>query len=211
MKNKENIIIFGCGGHAKSVANILFETKKYKIIAFVGKDIKTKKLLGIETLEEAKFFNKKLKYQNFVIGIGNITQREKCYKKIKKHFPKAIFPTINHPNTSISENVKIGIGTVIMSNVVVNISSEIGKFCILNTSSTIDHDCKLEDYVSIAPNVSIAGSCTIGRRSFIGVGSSIIHNIQIGKSVVVGAGSCVVKNLLIKNTYAGSPAKKINN
>ena len=209
MKKKEKIIIFGCGGHARSIANILFESKKYEIIAFIGNNIQSKKLLNVRTIKENKFFENKLYCKNFIIGIGDISKRENCYKKVMKYYPNAKFPTIIHPNTSISKNVKLGIGTVVMSNVVVNISSKIGKFCILNTSSTIEHDCIIEDYVSIAPNSSIAGTCHVKKRSFIGIGSSIINNIKIGSSVIVGAGSSVVKNLSSNNTYVGNPAKKI--
>lgn len=209
MKTKKKIIIFGCGGHAKSIVNILIQNKRYEIISFIGKNILTNRLLGIKIIEENEFFKTNIKCQNFIIGVGDISKRENCYKKIIKHFPKANFPTIIHPNTSISKNVKIGLGTVIMSNVVININSKIGKFCILNTSSTIEHDCILEDYVSIAPGVSMAGSCLIGKRSFIGIGATIINNINIGESVIIGAGSSVVKDLLTKNTYAGNPAKLI--
>ena len=209
MNKTKKVIIFGCGGHSKSIANILFSSKKYKIINFVGNKIKSSKFLNISTIEEKDFFKIKSKCKNFIIGIGDINKRELCYKKIIKYYPNAVFPSIIHPNTSISKDVEIGIGTVVMSNVTINISSKIGNFCILNTSSTIDHDCKLGDYVSIAPNVSLAGTCHIKNKSFIGIGSSIINNITIGSSVIVGAGSSVINNLKSNNTFVGNPAKKL--
>lgn len=209
MKTKNKIIIFGCGGHAKSVANIIFENKKYIIDAFVGTNPKNKKIFNIPTIKESIFFKSKVKNKNFLIAIGDIDKRVNCYKNIIKKFPSAKFPSIIHPNTSISKDVNIGIGTVVMSNVTINISSKIGKFCIINTSTTIDHDCNLKDFVSLAPNVALAGTCTINKKTFIGIGSSIINNIKIGSSVIIGAGSLVIKDLLSSGTYVGRPAKLI--
>jgi len=37
------------------------------------------------------------------------------------------------------------------------LNSEIGEYSIINTNSTIEHDCKIGDYVHIAPGVTMSG------------------------------------------------------
>ena len=65
----------------------------------------------------------------------------------------------------------------------------------------------MEDGVHICPGVSLAGGVYIGKRSFVGIGSSVIQNITIGSDVNLGAGSTVVKNLPDKITAVGLPAQ----
>ena len=56
----------------------------------------------------------------------------------------------------ISDNTKIGFGSVVMGGVCINNGSNIGHFIgIINTGSVIDHDCKLDSYVHISPNVTL--------------------------------------------------------
>ena len=66
MNKTKKVIIFGCGGHAKSIANILFNSKKYKIINFVGNKIKSNKSLDMDFLL-SQFKKKKLKIKIFPI------------------------------------------------------------------------------------------------------------------------------------------------
>ena len=54
------------------------------------------------------------------------------------------------------------------------------------------------------------GLVKIGYMSFIGIGSSINHNIKIEENVVIGGNSFVNKNCKKNSTYVGSPAKKIS-
>ena len=65
------------------------------------------------------------------------------------------------------------------------------------------------DFVHISPGVNLAGNVTIGKNSWIGIGSSIINNINIQRDVIVGAGGIVIKNIDELGTYIGIPVKKI--
>ena len=52
------IFIFGSGMQALVVADIIKSQKKYKIVSFIDKNIKTKKLLGKKVISEKFFFLK---------------------------------------------------------------------------------------------------------------------------------------------------------
>ena len=56
----------------------------------------------------------------------------------------------------------------------------------------------------------MGGTVNIGKRSWIGVGSSVKNNITICGDVTVGVGSVVVKDIKEEGIYIGSPVKKLN-
>jgi len=53
------------------------------------------------------------------------------------------------------------------------------------------------------------GSVSIGRKTFIGMGSIILPGVIIGENVIIGAGSVVTKNIPDNSVAFGNPAKII--
>ena len=96
-----------------------------------------------------------------------------------------------------------------MPNSVINAGSKIGEGCIINTGCTIDHDCTIQNYVHISPGAHVAGTVEIGKRTWVGIGSSIINNIKICEDCIFGAGSVVIKDIFNSGTYVGMPVRKI--
>ena len=210
---KDNIVIIGASGYAKVIIDIVEKNNDYNIVglidSFKAKQSKLLKynILGSENeiVELAEKFN----FNTCVIAIGDNWTRKKIEKKISRLMPGLIYPNIIDKHTTISQNVKFGIGTVIMPGAIVNTGSKIGSFCILNTNSSVDHDCKLGDYSSIAPNVTLGGNVSIGKNSVISIGANIIQNINIGKHTIIGAGAVVTRNQDSYIMAYGIPAKPI--
>ncbi|HNF72393.1 MAG TPA: DapH/DapD/GlmU-related protein, partial [Chitinophagaceae bacterium] len=93
---------------------------------------------------------------------------------------------------SLSENTRIGKGTVIAHG------------------SKIGHGAQIEEYVHMANNVSLAGNAVIGHHSFLGSASVISSNITLPAHSIVGAGAVVNKNFTESYlTLAGVPAQII--
>lgn len=86
---------------------------------------------------------------------------------------------------------------------------QIGRSCIINTASSIDHECVLEDYVHVSPGVHVAGTVTIGKSTWIGIGATVINNLSICANCMIGAGSTVIKDIKEEGTYVGSPIRKV--
>ena len=84
----------------------------------------------------------------------------------------------------------------------------IGEGCIINTACSIDHDCKLGNFVHVAVGAHLAGSVTVGERTWVGAGATISNNISICGECMIGAGAVVVKDIAENGTYVGVPAKK---
>ena len=77
-------------------------------------------------------------------------------------------------------------------------------------ASIVEQSCILEDYVSLAPNVSIGGRTTIEKYSLIGTGANVFARLKLGSHNVIAAGAIVTKNSDSYSYLKGSPAKYIS-
>jgi len=204
---KERLIIIGASGHGKVIADIAIKMNKWKQIAFLDDDDTIKRSMGVEVLGKTSDALSHIDNCDIIVAFGNNETRQKIQEKLE--FEGASIPILIHPDAVIGQQVKIGIGTVIMAGTVVNCCSKIGKGCILNTGSTIDHDNVLEDYVHISPGTHLAGTVKIGQGSWLGIGSVVINNININNNCKIGAGSVVINDINEPGTYVGIPARRI--
>lgn len=201
----KKLIIIGAGGHGKVIADIASGTD-YDEIFFLDdtkKFIDEYKVLGCIN----DFIKFKAEEYEFIVAIGNNDVREKIQRDLKLRDYK--LAVLIHPSAVVSPSADIKEGSVVMANCVINAGSVIGNGCIINTASTIDHDCVIQDYVHISPGVHIAGTVKIEKKTWIGVGSSVMNNIAICKDCIIGAGSVVIKDICNSGTYVGIPAKQI--
>ncbi len=208
MDGNSPAVIFGAGGHAKVIADILLSSKKNRIVCFVDDQKQGQSLWNIPIISEKAFFDKKI-CLNGVLGIGDNSIREKVALKIKKIIPEFNFLTAIHHTSYIASDVEISEGSVVMANATINPSTKIGAHCIINTNASVDHDCVIHDFASIAPNCCLGGSCTVGRTSAISISATLIHKIQVGEHTIIGSGSLVTKNINSFVVAYGVPAKII--
>lgn len=189
------IVIFGAGGHAHVIADII-RAEGHEVIAFLDDESSKEDCSG-----PISDYQKYLDYQ-FVIGIGDAKKREKLSRlPLKWH-------TAIHPSAIISPSVSIGEGTVIMPKAVINARSVIGKHCIINTGSNVEHDCHIGDFSHVSVGVNIGGTVSAGKFVWVGIGSTIINNVSICDNVLIGAGAVVVKSIKEGGIYYGVPAVK---
>lgn len=198
----DNIIaIYGSGGHAKIVHEIL-TLNKHHVSFFLDDNPKEKTLnrLPIFKPNQAPDFSK------IIFAIGDNKARQSLFNKYKNN-TKVI--SVIHPNSIISPTAKIGIGTVICAGSVINADSTIGDNCIVNTSSSIDHDCIIMDHSHIAPGCHLAGNVTVETGGFLGIGTNVIPGKKVGAWAICGAGAVVISNIPSRQTAVGVPARII--
>lgn len=198
----KQLVIIGASGHGKVVADIA-KKNGYEQIVFLDDN---------DSLSQCGAYvvaGKCSKYADYdcdmIVAIGNPIIREKFLNELAQK-GKSV-PVLVHPNASIAENVEIGKGTVIAAGAVVNPGAVIGKGCIINTCASVDHDCSVADYVHISVGAHVAGSVTIGERTWVGAGATVSNNVNICADCMIGAGAVVVKEICEKGTYIGVPAR----
>lgn len=206
----DNVVIFGAGGHASVVADIIRTCTQYNIIAYIASDIKTTSRDGLPIIEDSIFYKNPMVNKG-IIAIGNNFIREKVVNSIHSQIPGFEFITCIHPKAYVSSSVNIGVGTVVMAHATINPYSRIGAHCIVNTNSSIDHDSILSDFASIAPNSVLGGNCSVGKGSAICIGACMEHKSSIGDYSILGAMSFLRKNLPDKILAYGTPAKIVRN
>lgn len=202
----KNLIIVGAGGHGKVLADIALKMKKWDKVMFIDDIVQKKTIMDLDVIGN---IDNAILYKNkadFVVGIGDNCNREKIQCILEK---KGLsIASVIHPSAVIGADVKIKRGTVVMAGAIINSSSEIGKGCIINTNCNIDHDNILDDFIHISPGVNLAGTIKIGKKSWVGIGSTVKNNVNICEDVVIGAGAVVVNDIIKSGTYIGVPAKR---
>lgn len=137
-----------------------------------------------------------------LLGIGdNATRRELACKV--KHVPGRLI----HPSACFSNNASIGEGTVVLHKSIIQTGVLAGKHCIINSGAIVEHDCRLMDFVHLAPGAVLCGMVSIGEGSLIGAGAIILPGLQVGKNCVVGAGAVVNRSVPDGARVAGNPAR----
>src|SRR5690606_1752424 len=191
------LVLYGAGGHAKVVAEIA-EQNGYSELVFCEDEVTKSKIWEYSVLSKVD------KNCPCVLAIGNNAVRKKLAETRGNQFPSLI-----HPRTQISNRAQIGEGSVIMAGVSINAAVVIGKHCIINTNASEDHDCVIENYVHLSPNVALAGTVHIGEGTHVGIGACVIQGVHIGKWCTIGAGAVVIRDVPDGATIVGNPGRVI--
>jgi sugar O-acyltransferase (sialic acid O-acetyltransferase NeuD family) len=203
--DKLPIVIFGCGGHGRVVADIL-RVARANLVGFLDDSPPAHAISEIPVLGDRKCLNQSefLRSHAVLIAIGEASLRRHLASLVLDR--GGYLATAIHPNAVIAQDVSVGQGTVIMAGAVINTGTRIGRFVIVNTAASLDHDNVIEDGVHIAPGCHLAGNVTCGTDAFIGTGVSIIPRVQIGARAVVGAGAAVISDVPPDVLAVGCPA-----
>jgi len=192
------IYLYGAGGHAKVVADIL-ECSGITIGGFFDADSR-KKLWGYPYFSFPGPFSSA--EDQLIISIGDNATRKKIAETYNVKYAIAV-----HPSAIISLHSNIGEGCVIMGNALINADAVIGNHCIINSNASVDHDCVLGNFVHISPGAVLCGGVTVGDGTQIGAGAIILPGKKIGANTVIGAGTVVNIDIAENNTAVGNPVR----
>jgi len=196
------IYLYGAGGHAKVIIEIL-QAQNVSEIAAIDEH-KEGTVLNVPIT--CKSIPGKLKPEDkIIVAIGsNHVRKRISEQRADVRYAKAV-----HPSCNISPSASIGVGTVAMAGVSVNADAVVGEHAILNTNCCVDHDCKIGSYTHISPNAALAGNVEVGEGSQVGIGASVIPGIKIGKWATIGAGTVIVNDVPDYAVVAGNPGRII--
>lgn len=200
----KEVVIIGAGGHGKVVADIVVESGD-KVKGFLDDHFpESKDFIGYPILGRLRDYMN-IVGAEFVIAIGNAKIREKIARGMKD----VQWYTAIHPKAVISSlDVRTGEGTVVMANAVINPGTHIGRHCIINSGAIVEHDNVISDFVHISVGAKLAGTVSVGNRTWIGIGAVVSNNLSVCQDCMIGAGAVVVNNIKKPGTYIGIPAKE---
>ncbi len=121
------------------------------------------------------------------------------------------------PGSKIIGDVQVGKESTIWFNTVLRGDEgliSIGERCSIQDNSTIhlyeDAPVLVEDEVTVGHNVILHG-CKVGKRSIIGMGSTILDHAEIGEECIIGANTLIPpgKKIPPRSLVVGSPGKVV--
>ena len=205
----KDLIIFGSGGHSRSVISVARSMKKWNILAIVDFNTKgTKEFINnVPVKSYGELINKINPSKTDVfIAIGNNLERFNTYKKIEKY--NFSYPNLIHPLAFLDPSSQMGNGNYIGQFSNLGAFSKIGDFNIINTYSNIEHEVSIENFNQLAPGAIICGRSILKNKTFMGANSVIIDKLKIAENTTIGAGAVVLKDIEFpNNTYVGVPAR----
>ncbi len=193
-------IIFGCGGHARSVADVLLFNEPDANITFIDSNAREgETIYNFPVLESYNITNEKV-----FVAIGDNIKRVQLLNKYKYNLVNIIAKdSYIGKDSSISSDAGIFIG----HRAYIGPLCKIEKFSVINTNASIDHECTIGYGSTVAPNATLCGKVNIGNMVWVGASAAVKENLTITDNSIIGIGSIVVKNITKPGIYIGCPAK----
>jgi acetyltransferase-like isoleucine patch superfamily enzyme len=76
-------------------------------------------------------------------------------------------------------------------------------------TALVSHHVEVGDYAQLSPGCRLGGRSRIGRRSFLGLGVTIVSGCSVGNDTMVWAGAVVAADVAEGAIVAGVPARQI--
>ncbi len=204
------MIVVGAKGFAKEVLEILHQNGETDNLCFYddvnidAPDLLYDKFPVLKSIDDAKHHFSTID-NKFSIGIGNPKLRLKLFQKFRDLGGK-FTSTVSQYAELGNFGVEVGDGCNILSGVKVSNDVKIGRGTLIYYNSIITHDVKIGEFCELSPSVNILGRVEIGSFTHIATGAIIFPDVKIGNNVVVAAGSVVRESIPDNVMVAGSPA-----
>ncbi len=205
------VLIFGAGGLAADIVDILARCGGMEIVGFV---VDRPVMDPPNADREAPLAGVPVHYwpdlaerangMAAVSAIGSPTRR----RFIETAEAAGVrFLTLVDPSAQIFPSAAIGEGSVIGAGAIVAARSRLGRHVYLNRGATLGHHGEVGDFTSIHAAVTVGGACRIGSGVEIGIGAVIVDHIAIGSGATIGAGSVVTRDCPADVRMVGVPAR----
>jgi sugar O-acyltransferase (sialic acid O-acetyltransferase NeuD family) len=197
---KPYILIYGAGGHAKSLMEMVKQIGAHAIAGIVddnprltGTQVLGIPVLGTRSVLPALFAKGVRLAANGVGGILDIHVRVRLFDLLASSGFE--FPAVVSPRASVEPSAKIGEGVQVFANSYVGADAELESRCMVNTAAVVSHDCVIGKYTHIAPGALLAGHVHVGERSLVGMGVTTAIGVHIGSGVRIGNGAIVLADV----------------
>lgn len=195
-EEKGDLLLYGGGGHAKALIELIELLDGYRIVGVIDDGLKAgTRILDSTVLGSAEMLPELLEdgvrlAVNAVGGVGDVMSRVRVFQRlIEDGFD---FPTLIHPTSFVEASAVLDAGVQVFPHAYVGSDAHVGFGSIVNTGAVVSHDCQLGRYVNIAPSTSLAGGVKLGRAVLVGMSVTVNLGVQIGDGARIG-NSAVVK------------------
>ena len=192
---ENRLVIYGAGGHGRSLAALVQKLGAYEILGFLDDGIPEgekvfgyKVLGGREKLAELADAGVQMAV-NGIGGISDLESRLSVYRLLNEMGFHT--PTMIHPTAFIEDSADFADGAQVFPLAYVGTQVKVGYGCIINTGAIVSHDCILSPYANLSPGATLAGGVSVGESTLIGMRVTINLYVKVGKRARIGNGATV--------------------
>ncbi len=203
MSHPDGLALLGCGGHARSVADVAL-ARGIAALRFVDPGAREgERIMGFEAVPSLAVLPDGWLWFP-ASGDNRVRQRD-----LGRVAPRAVH-TLVAPGAHVSAHATLGRGVFVGHGCHVGPCSSLGDGALVNNGAIVEHDCVVGRFCHVSVHATLAGGVVLGERVMIGAGATVIDGMTIVDDVVVGAGATVVSDLLAPGTYVGTPARRLD-
>jgi len=197
---KSEILLYGAGGHAKAVLEMIQAVGAFGVAGIVDDNpaLTGTSVLGVPVLGTRAALSGLLEQgiflaANGVGGIINIEIRVKLFDLLAGY--GFAFPILRHPRATVEPSALLEDGAQVFANAYIGSSAVLREKCMVNTGAIVSHDCEIGRYTHIAPGCLLAGHVHVGERALVGMGVTTIIGLKIGDGARVGNGAVLLADV----------------
>ena len=194
------LLIFGAGGHAKAIMDMVKQIGKYASAGILDDDklLTGTQVLGIPVLGTRAVLPMLVEQgvklaANGVGGIIDIAVRVRIFELLESS--GFAFPALVHPRATVEQSAKVQEGVQVFANAYVGSEAVLEPRCMVNTNAVVSHDCVIGAYTHIAPGALLAGHVHVGARTLVGMGVTTAIGVRIGDGVRIGNGAILLADV----------------
>jgi sugar O-acyltransferase (sialic acid O-acetyltransferase NeuD family) len=196
---KPYLLIFGGGGHAKTIIDMVTQIGAWTIAGIVddnpaiGTQVLGQPVLGTRLVLQTLLEQGVKKAVNGVGGIIDIGVRVRIFELLER--AGFTFPALIHPRATVEPSAKVRDGVQVFANAYVGSEAILHAKCMINTNAVVSHDCEIGTYTHIAPGALLAGNVHVGEQTLIGMGVTTAIGVNIGARVRIGNGAIILADV----------------
>ena len=193
--DEKRLIVYGAGGHGRSLVALIRELDRYEIVGFLDDGYAPEDtVFGLPILGGGGDLDALAKdglrlAVNGVGGIGDLDSRLSVYQQLRG--AGFHIPAVTHPTAWIEKSAQLGDGCQVFPFAYIGTEALIGFGCIINTGVIVSHNVELLRYVNLSPGATLAGGVVVGERALIGMQATVNLNVRVGEGARIGNGATV--------------------
>jgi acetyltransferase EpsM len=190
------LIIFGGGGHGKTLIDLLRAMGTHRIVGIIDDGLPAgSEVLGVPVLGGTKdlseWYSRGIRLAvNAVGGIGNVAVRVKIFDTLARE--GFLCPTLVHPSAVVERSASLEPGVQVFAHAYVGSAARVGFGTVINTSAIVHHDCVIGRVVNLSPGATLAGNVRVEDHAQIGMLATVNLQVTVGAGALLGNG-CTVK------------------
>ncbi|MBA2662006.1 MAG: NeuD/PglB/VioB family sugar acetyltransferase [Bradymonadaceae bacterium] len=199
-RSGERVLIFGAGGHARVLIDLIREGRRDLVLSAVIDDAAQvgDTLLGVPIVGNSEQLAG-LREQGIalaILGVGAVTNNKLRIKLYERLVSLGFtIPSLVHPRAIVEPSAQMGSGNQVFGGAIVSSGVRLGDNTIINSGAVVSHDCTIGSHTHITPGAILAGNVSVGENTVIGMGATVYLGVNIGKNVVIANGIHVMHDI----------------